>query len=211
MQFTQPPSWGRWDLVIISIAIHLIVFLLFIGTAMAGPKRPMNMPRNIFVAFLVSLYFEMYGIPLTLYLIQPLAGEKLGLANFYPIPTFLRIIGSVLILTGFILIYLGWRKIHYSRIDGERLVTDGIYAKTRNPQYLGLMVLTFGQFFQWPTILSIVLWPVLVIMYYRLTIYEEKFLEERYGNEFIAYKASVPRILPKLLAAKEVAARSKTF
>lgn len=211
MPVTQLPFWGRWDLVIISIAVHLGLFLLFIGSAVVGPKRPTYMSRNIFIAFTVSLYFEMYGVPLTLYLAQPLISRKLGLLNFYPIPTFLRVMGSILILIGFILIYLGWRKIHYSGINGEELVTDGIYAKTRNPQYLGLLILTFGQFFQWPTISSLILWPVLALMYYRLAIHEEKFLRQRFGDEFEVYKARVPRIMPKLFAERELVARSKSF
>jgi len=187
------PIWGRWDLVVVSIIVHLIFLFFFISSSFARPKKVDFRSKGILVGFIVALYFEMYGIPLTIFLLQPLLPNPLE--SLYPLPIAIRILGSVLIFAGFIVIYLGWKKIH-RKSDG--VVTEGIYQYIRHPQYAGLFLLTFGQLIQWPTITGILLWPILLFIYYRLALKEERDVEEKYGMEYTKYKSEVPRFFPKL-------------
>ena len=104
-------------------------------------------------------------------------------------------------LIGILLIIFGWHKIFKAK--GE-LVTTGIYAYVRNPQYLGILLLTFGMNIQWLTILTLVLWPALVIVYYRLAKEEAYEIEEKFGENYRRYKQRVPMFIPRLQRRKRV-------
>lgn len=186
--------WHRWDLVVLSIAVHLFVLAIFIGSTFISPKKSILSSNSVLISFIIALYFEMYGIPLTIYLLQPVL-TKSFIYIIYPIPLPIRILGSLLILAGFVLIYLGWRKIFAKQ---DRLVTTGIYSHIRNPQYLGLMLLTFGQLVQWPTLLGTILWPLVVLIYLRLSHREEQYLKKSYGEEFVNYKKETPAFFPRI-------------
>jgi len=96
-------------------------------------------------------------------------------------------------LLGGVLIFLGWVKIHGAK--GE-IVTDNVYRYVRHPQYLGLMILTLGTLVQWPTLITVPMWPFLSLLYYRLAKKEEKELEERFGSKYTKYKQAVPMLIP---------------
>lgn len=192
MESLHEPIWGRWDLVAVSIVVHLIFLFFFISSSFVRPKKVDFRSKGILVGFIVALYFEMYGMPLTIFLLQPLLPNPLD--SLYPIPMALRMTGSVLIFAGFIIIYAGWKKIHRKR-DG--VVKEGIYKYIRHPQYLGMFLLTFGQLIQWPTITGIILWPCLLLIYYKLALKEEKDVEEKFGKEYTKYKSEVPGFIPK--------------
>ncbi len=118
----------RWDLVVLSVAFHCIVLGLFLATAAVPRKRIANLPNGALAAFFVALYAEMYGLPLTLVLLQPLMPTWLA-AGFYPPPLLLRFVGSAVIIVGFGLVYLGWRSIHRQRgqlVRGASTGTCGI-------------------------------------------------------------------------------------
>jgi protein-S-isoprenylcysteine O-methyltransferase Ste14 len=102
---------------------------------------------------------------------------------------------SAVIFLGLFLMSKGWSSIH--ALSGE-LVTDGIYKYVRHPQYLGLMVLTIGLLIQWPTIITLAMWPVLVLMYYRLAKREEMEALEAYGERYVEHKLRTPMFLPSL-------------
>lgn len=176
----------------ISILVHAIVLLFFISSSFVRPKKIDFRSKGILVGFIVALYFEMYGIPLTIYLLQPVLSKYL--INFYPVPFPLRFFGSAMIFIGFVIIYLGWKKIH----SKNELVKTGIYAYIRHPQYVGLLLLTLGQLIQWPTLTGILLWPGIVYLYFKLARREEEYVQELYGKEFEDYKKRVPMFLPKL-------------
>jgi protein-S-isoprenylcysteine O-methyltransferase Ste14 len=101
-------------------------------------------------------------------------------------------IGGVLILAGAALVISGWRSIH----AGTGLVTDGIYAKIRHPQYAGLGITILGSLIQWPTLLTLLMAPVLLASYARLARKEEQELEAQFGAAYRAYRARVPAFLP---------------
>ncbi|NIT77801.1 MAG: DUF1295 domain-containing protein [Thermoplasmata archaeon] len=89
----------------------------------------------------------------------------------------------------------GWKKIHHGQ--GE-LVTEGIYARVRHPQYLGLWMITVGLLIQWPTIATVLMSPILMLAYWRLARREDRELEERFGEQYLTYKREVPAFWPHL-------------
>ncbi|MFN4133246.1 MAG: methyltransferase family protein [Candidatus Hadarchaeales archaeon] len=155
----------------------------------------------------------MYGFPLTIYIISSVFGASIGfsaaeghlLANLlarlgiWDLNTGVLVVmmlSTLIILAGFWLIGIGWQKIHKS----EGLVTDGIYAHVRHPQYLGIILITLGFLIQWPTLLTLAMWPILVVMYYQLAKKEELELETRFTKDYQKYKHRVPMFLPSLHA-----------
>jgi protein-S-isoprenylcysteine O-methyltransferase Ste14 len=106
----------------------------------------------------------------------------------------------VLSLIGTVLIILGWRDIHryyWSKEEGQgRLVTRGIYAYIRHPQYTGFMLITLGMLFEWSTLPVLIMWPILVYMYYRLAKREEADMEAEFGETYRYYKATTSMFIP---------------
>jgi protein-S-isoprenylcysteine O-methyltransferase Ste14 len=92
--------------------------------------------------------------------------------------------------------YKGWMLIYKS--EGDRLVTEGVYSYVRHPQYDGIFLVTVGFLIQWPSLTTLIMWPILMLAYWRLAMREERELEARFGQEFQAYKARVPAFIPSL-------------
>jgi methanethiol S-methyltransferase len=187
-------TWHRWDLVALSVVFHCVVLGLFLITAAIPRKRAANLPNGALAAFFVALYAEMYGLPLTLLLLQPVMPVWLA-ANLYAPPLPVRFLGSAVIVVGFGLVYLGWRAIHANR---GGVVRTGVYAYLRHPQYLGLMILTLGQIIQWPTLSAAILWPLLVLLYARLARREDFELAQSYGASAATFQRDVPGFVPRL-------------
>lgn len=196
--FNNLPQWGglwnRWDLVVASVAVHFSIFFLFILSAQYSGKADRFKSAGMFTSFIIALYAEMYGFPLTVYILGTLFGINFS-TTFYPPNVLLRITGSLFIFIGFLGVYLGWREIYKSK---GRLVTWGIYRYIRHPQYTGLLLLTLGQMIQWPTILAAVLWPGLVVLYVRLSLKEEKIMRKIHGRHYDEYSRYTGRFLPNI-------------
>ncbi len=166
---------------------------------------------GIFTAFIVALFTEMYGFPLTIYLLTSLLGRAYPVADPFThvnghllvalgggsklIWLLVMAISSGLFWGGFVILAKGWKKIHHGQ--GE-LVTEGIYARVRHPQYLGLWMITVGLLIQWPTIATVLMSPILMLAYWRLARREERELEERFGEQYLTYKREVPAFWPHL-------------
>jgi protein-S-isoprenylcysteine O-methyltransferase Ste14 len=96
-------------------------------------------------------------------------------------------------LGGLVLMGAGWKRIHEA--EGA-LVADGVYGWVRHPQYAGLFLVTAGMLIQWPTIVTIATWPVLLAVYARLARREERDAEERFADAYRDYRARVPMFVP---------------
>ncbi len=113
--------------------------------------------------------------------------------------TVIHIVSNTLMFGGLLIIARGWGRIH--RAQGT-LVTYGLYAWVRHPQYSGLFLITVGLLIQWPTIVTVLTWPILPFMYSRLAHREEADMERLFGDAYRAYRERVPRFIPRLRRAR---------
>ena len=163
------------------------------------------------MAFVVALFSEMFGFPLTIYLLTSILGSRYPVLNPYShlnghlwvtltggspvLFSILHPLSNILIISGLIIITIGWRKIH---AGSGALVTDGIYKYVRHPQYVGFSLAIMGFLVQWPTIITLLMAPILMYMYKRLSKREENFMMKTFGNEYREYASRVPAYIPRV-------------
>ncbi len=205
---TDAPAYGLWPLVIINSAVFIIFAFSF-----TKPKSPRDWRSfSAFSAFIVALFAEMYGFPLTIYLLSGwLQSRYAGVDVFShdaghlwhtlfgwksdPHVDPLHLLSFVFIGGGFILLSSAW-KVLYQAQRRHGLATTGPYAKVRHPQYDAFVLIMFGFLLQWPTILTLLMFPVLVWMYVRLACAEERDSEAEFGERWREYAARIPRFIP---------------
>lgn len=201
-------SYGLWFLVFINSAIFILFAYSFFKPKTSRDWRSFG----AFSAFLVALFSEMYGFPLTIYFLsgwlqsnypgidwfahdsghlpEMLFGWKAN-PHFGPF----HLTSFALIGGGFILISAAWKVLYDAQSAGQ-LATAGPYSYVRHPQYVGFILVMLGFLFQWPTILTLAMFPVLVWMYVRLAHAEERETHEQFGDEYGRYVQKVPGFIP---------------
>ena len=206
---TTTPAYGLWTLVLLNSAVFLIFTLSFTELRTGRDWRSFG----AFSAFIVALFVEMYGFPLTIYLLSGwLARHYPGLdlmshdaghlwntifgwrisAHWNP----LHILSNLLIFVGFLLLAAAWDVLYKAQRAGQ-LATAGPYARVRHPQYDAFVLIMFGFLLQWPTLLTLVMFPMLIAMYVRLAAQEEAEAHATFGEEWQRYAARVPRFFPR--------------
>ncbi len=205
----QAPAYGLWSLVIINSAIFVIFAFSFFKPQTARDWRSFG----AFSAFLVALFTEMYGFPLTIYFLSGWLQSRFPDVNWFahdsghllemifgwkanPHLGPFHILSFVFIFGGFILISAAW-KVLYEAQRRRALATTGPYARVRHPQYAGFVLIMFGFLLQWPTLLTLAMFPVLVWMYWRLARQEEREAIAAFGNAYAQYASQVPAFIPR--------------
>lgn len=169
-------------------------------------------------AFIIALYAEMYGFPLTIYLMVRFFGLDSANVNANLWSTLLgvgelgmmisMVLGYLLLFVGIGLFAQGWRELYRARKE-KRLATNGLYAFVRHPQYTGLFIGLFGEgVVHWPTIFSVALFPVIVLAYWLLARNEEKRVLAEFGDEYRAYRERVPMFIPRISQWGQMVERS---
>ena len=207
-------SWGYgfWSLVVVNAAIFVLLALSYLAPVKRREWRSFGM----FAAFVVALFTEMYGFPLTIYVLTAVLGSRYPALNPFShasghlwitllgggawMSVVIHLVSNGLMLAGLLLIGAGWRRIHGAH---GALVTDGVYARMRHPQYAGLFLITIGMLIQWPTIITVATWPLLILVYYRLARREEREAERQFGDGYREYRARVPMFVPRLRPTPE--------
>jgi methanethiol S-methyltransferase len=109
----------------------------------------------------------------------------------------MHLLSTVLIFGGFVLLASTWRTL-YTAQRAQQPATTGAYAHIRHPQYAGFILIMFGFLLQWPTLLTLVMFPILVVMYIRLTHREEREALSAFGEAYARYAARTPAFFPRL-------------
>lgn len=204
-------GYGFWSLVIVNAAIFVLLALSYLTPV----KRREWRSFGVFAAFVVALFTEMYGFPLTIYVLTAVLGTRYPALNPFShasghlwitllgggawMSILIHVISNGLMLAGLLLMGAGWHRIHQAQ---GALVTNGPYAWVRHPQYSGLFLITIGLLVQWPTIITVATWPVLIAVYYRLARREERDAETVFGGAYRAYMARVPMFVPRIRAGR---------
>ncbi len=204
------PAYGLWTLVIFNSAIFIMFAYSFFKPATARDWRTFS----AFSAFIVALFVEMYGFPLTIYLLSgwlqtkypgldilthdaghlwsTLLGEK-GDPHFGP----LHIASYILLGLGFYLLSSAWNVLYHAQ-RRHTLATAGPYARIRHPQYVAFVLILLGFLLQWPTLLTLLMFPVLLTMYGRLAVTEEAEMRLQFGEMYARYALQTPRFFPHI-------------
>ena len=201
-------AYGLWPLVVLNTALFVIFAMSFFHPKSGRDWRAMG----AYTAFLVALFTEMYGAPLTVYLVSGWLGTRFPLVRadhagghlwndligwtWDPHLSPFHLASYVFIGGGFWLIATAWQVLHEAA-QQDRLATTGPYARVRHPQYDGFMLVMIGCLLQWPTIPTLVMFPVLVFIYTRLALTEEREVASQFGPPWAQYAAITPGFIPR--------------
>jgi len=200
-------AYGMWIVAAFNVGIFLFFLLSFLKPRGSDEWRSMG----VVTAFLVALFAEMYGFPLTIFVLTSWLGDAYPVLNPFSHKfghlwvvvfggsdfAWAAVMGLslVLIVMGYTLLSKGWTQIHASH---GKLVTTGIYAYARHPQYTGLFLIIVGFLIQWPTLITVLMAPILVAAYIRLARFEERKAIKEFGEDYQNYICQTPAFFPSI-------------
>ena len=203
-------GYGLWSLVVVNSAI-----ILFLAFSFWRPKTKRDWRAfGGFSAFIIALFTEMYGFPLTIYLLSGWLQKRFPGTNILshdfghlwsdligwksdPHLSPFHIASNLLIFGGIWLLWSSWRVLLAAQKAGE-VATSGPYHYVRHPQYVAFLLVMFAFLLQWPTLLTAIMFPVLWILYVRLAISEERDSVRQFGDAYLRYALRTPRFIPQI-------------
>jgi len=201
-------AYGLWSLVILNS-----VFFIFFAFSFFKPQSRRDWRTlGLYSAFIVALFTEMYGFPLTIYLLSGWLTKQFPGVNWlshdaghllemmfgwraYPHFGPFHLLSMVFIGGGFWLLSSAW-PVLYRAVQQNKLASSGPYVHLRHPQYVAFVLVMFGFLLQWPTLVTLLMFPILVLVYARLARSEEREVEARFGEEYARYRARTPAFWP---------------
>jgi len=206
---TESSDYGLWSLVVINS-----LFFIFFAASFFKPQTKRDWRTlGLFSAFVVALFTEMYGFPLTIYLLSGWLTEKFPGINWLShdaghLPEMLwgwkvnphfgpfHLLSNIFILGGFWLLSKAWPVLYKAQRTGT-LASTGPYSRIRHPQYAAFILVMFGFLLQWPTIITVLLFPILVVTYVRLAHQEERSALAEFGERYRQYMEQIPAWWPR--------------
>jgi protein-S-isoprenylcysteine O-methyltransferase Ste14 len=204
------PSYGEWSLAVAyTLIVATIAFFFY------RPKTSRDWwTFGGFSAFLAALFTEMFGFPLTIYLLSGWPGPRLPLIESVPHEVgqllgmmfdwranppfgFFQFASTVLIVGGFILLVAAWSVRHKAQQRGE-LAKTGVYSRLRHPEYAAFILTMIGFLLQWPTLITLTMFPILLVLYVRFARAEEHEALKRFGESYRRYQAQTPAFFPRI-------------
>jgi len=203
------PAYGLWSLVVINSAVFIVFAFSFFKPQSGRDWRTLGM----YSAFIVALFTEMYGFPLTLYLLSGWLAQQFPGVNFldhdsghllevmfgwraHPHFGPFHLLSSLFIFGGFWLLASAWKVLYAAQASGQ-LATTGPYARLRHPQYAGFIAIMIGFLLQWPTLVTLIMFPILLMAYVRLARSEETAAAAEFGAAWTRYAQTTPAFVPK--------------
>ena len=209
------PAYGLWSLAV----INSVIFIMFAFSFFKPHTKTDWRTFSAFSAFIIALFVEMYGFPLSIFLLSGWLSSHYPGVNFFThdsghlIHTLLRmkgdphfdvfhILSNVFIFGGFLMLSYAWHTLWKAQ-RAHSLATSDLYARMRHPQYSAFILIMFGFLLQWPTLVTLAMFPILVVMYVRLALKEEKVVRQEFGSAYDRYAAVTPRFFPRLGAPRQ--------
>ncbi len=203
-------GYGLWSLVI----LNSVIFIFFAFSFTKPRTKTDWRSLGAFSAFVVALFAEMYGFPLTIYLFSGWLQSRFPETNWFSHESGhlwhrllgwdmdshldpLHILSNLVIFSGFLMLASAWNVLHAAQVHGK-LAVQGLYARIRHPQYVAFVLIMFGFLLQWPTLPTLVMFPVLVFVYVRLARNEEERAAAEFGAEYEAYMRRTPAFMPHI-------------
>lgn len=207
---TEIPAYGLWTVV----AVNTIFFILFAVSFIKPRTQTDWRAMGSFSAFIVAMFTEMYGFPFTIYLLSGWIGEKFPAVNLFthnnghlwqtllglegdPHMHPIHLAADLFIIIGMLIVAWAWKKL-YTAQKNHTLAVTGPYAFIRHPQYTGFLMVMTGFLLMWPTLLTLVMYPVLIWIYIRLAKTEETLVRKDFGKIYDAYAEKIPAFIPSL-------------
>lgn len=206
-EITSEYAYGLWGMALLNITLFAGFLYSF-----AKPSSKVEWRSfGLFSSFLIALFVEMYGFPLTIYLLTSWLGSKYPVLNPFSHEhghlwgvffdsgaghfSWPHILSNLLIVAGALMVSSGWRSVHEAK---GKIAKDGLYRYVRHPQYSGFILVIIGFLVQWPTLVTIVMAPILIARYIFLGKREEEHMLKEYPDEYGAFMQGRPRFIPSL-------------